>query len=595
MKNFFPNLHSAAAGQSQLSRQGRAGSPLPAAARTKCAPYHPKTETVHSATFEKGVLAETQPRPGESKTMKNMSPILLAGLLAGWFATSAAGAPQDAAPAAAAPPPAEQSAPPANPALPPLPANRSRISNANAISGTADQGLTLNLRNVSVDQALSFLSESAGFTIYRATSTSFNGNVDVVSDTPLNKDEIVALFNKVLSDHSLTVIRDGKTLTVMTTQEASDSGQTPVNIYNPAEPIPADQEYVTEVIPVHTLNPAQVVRDLFTLIPSGAKMNTSDAGNSILMTAPQADIKRFAQIISALDSTGNGDLQVFLLTYADSKSIAQELKDVFTDTGTTGPGGAGGFNIATILGGGRGGRGGGGQGGAAGSTEDARRTGIHVNAVSDDENNAVLVSAPADYMPGISNIIYKLDIPQEDTVQIRLFFLTNAECTDVANELLTLFPDPNQSSQQNQNGRRATAQFGGFGGRGAATPAAPTMSDRLKKQVTVNAVADPRTESVLVTASKDTMDQIEKIIDEMDACDSGHVQVYVYTAQYSDVLDLLGPLTDLFPQQNGRTSSASSQQNPLLQRVQTAATQSTTSAQQTIGSTGGSGAGSGAR
>jgi hypothetical protein len=286
---------------------------------------------------------------------------------------------------------------------------------------------------------------------------------------------------------------------------------------------------------------------------------------------------------------------VFLLTYADSKSIAQELKDVFTDTGTTGPGGAGGFNIATILGGGRGGRGGGGQGGAAGSTEDARRTGIHVNAVSDDENNAVLVSAPADYMPGISNIIYKLDIPQEDTVQIRLFFLTNAECTDVANELLTLFPDPNQSSQQNQNGRRATAQFGGFGGRGAATPAAPTMSDRLKKQVTVNAVADPRTESVLVTASKDTMDQIEKIIDEMDACDSGHVQVYVYTAQYSDVLDLLGPLTDLFPQQNGRTSSASSQQNPLLQRVQTAATQSTTSAQQTIGSTGGSGAGSGAR
>ena len=73
---------------------------------------------------------------------------------------------------------------------------------------------------------------------------------------------------------------------------------------------------------------------------------------------------------------------------------------------------------------------------------------VHVNAVSDDQNNAVLVSAPADFMPGISNIIIKLDIPQEDTVQIRLFFLTNADCSDVATELLALFPDPNHPGRR---------------------------------------------------------------------------------------------------------------------------------------------------
>jgi len=525
--------------------------------------------------------------------MKNMSPILLAGLIAGWFATSAAA--QPVAPAAPAPPPAEQSAPPtnsaapanptapANSALPPLPSSRTRIS-ADAISGTADQGLTLNLRNVSVDQALQFLSESAGFSIYRSTSTSFSGTVDVMSETPLNKDEIVSLFNKVLADHGLTIIRDGRTLNVMTAQEASDSAQTPVKIYSPLEPIPADPEMVTEVIPVHTLNPAQVVRDLFSLIPNGAKMNTSDAGNSILMTAPQSDIKRFAQLISALDSTGNGDLQVFLLSYADSKAIAQELKDIFADTGSS-TGGV--FNPLQAMIGGRGGRGGGlgGLTGGATGSEDARRAAVHVNAVSDDQNNAVLVSAPADYMPGISNIIFKLDIPQEDTVQIRLFFLTNAECTDVADELLALFPDPNQANSTGaNNGGRGAAVFGGFGGRGGAAPApGSTMSDRMKKQVTVNAVADPRTESVLVTASKDTMAQIEQIIIRMDEDPSGHMQVFVYQTQNSDVLDLLGPLTDLFPQENGRTSSASTQQNALLQRQQQAATQTSAMASAGIG------------
>jgi len=124
-------------------------------------------------------------------------------------------------------------------------------------------------------------------------------------------------------------------------------------------------------------------------------MNTSDAGNSVIMTASQADIRRFAQIIEALDSTGNGDLEVFLLSYADSKAIAQELKDVFTADNSGGGGGGGG--IMTLLGGGgRGGRGGGAAGGGGGDT---RRTGVHINAVSDDENNAVLVSAPLDYMP----------------------------------------------------------------------------------------------------------------------------------------------------------------------------------------------------
>jgi type II secretory pathway component GspD/PulD (secretin) len=111
-------------------------------------------------------------------------------------------------------------------------------------------------------------------------------------------------------------------------------------------------------------------------------------------------------------------------------------------------------------------------------------------------------------MPGISNLINKLDIPQEDTVQIRFFTLTNAECTDVADELLALFPDPNQASPSGANNTgRGAAVFGGFGGTGGAAPAPGTgMSDRLKKQVTVNAVADPRTETVLVTASKETME-----------------------------------------------------------------------------------------
>jgi len=119
------------------------------------------------------------------------------------------------------------------------------------------------------------------------------------------------------------------------------------------------------------------------------------------------------------------------------------------------------------------------------------------------------------------------------------------------------------------------------------------MSDRLKKQVTVNAVPDPRTQSVLVTASKDTMDQIEKMIDNLDADTRGHVEVYTFKPQYANVLDFVGPMTDLF-QQNGRSTSTSTQLNALQQRMQQGAQQNQINASSSISAaSSGSGGGTG--
>ena len=552
---------------------------------------------LNTTTFAKSVPVKIQPRPGESNTMKNMSPLLLAGLMAGWFSTTTPATAQDAPP-----PSAEQTAPPANrdtntPASPASPANAApavpepRNSNADMTSGTADQGLRLNMKGVTIDQALGVLSESAGFTIIRQASTTGPRTVDMVSDKPLNKEEIVALFNKVLANNGLTAIQDKNTLTIMTTEDARFNAGVPIQVYTPGVDIPADSQIVTEIIPVHSLNPTQVIKDLYTLIPQGpqgAQMNSSESGNAVIMTARQSDVRRFVQLIKSIDTTGTGALEVFLLQFADSKAIAQELKDVFTTDS------AGGNNpFANLFGrggrGGGGGFGGGGGGGAAGA-ENATRAAVHVNAVSDDQNNAVLVSAPADYMEGISNIIFKLDIPQEDSIVIRLFVLTNADCTDVANELTQLFPDPN--AQANSGARGGRGNFMTFGAAAANTG----QSDRMKKQVTVNAVPDPRTQSVLVTASKDTMAQIEQIINEMDSNPSGHVNVYVYHVKNADAMDLVGPLGDLFPRPTGMAASSTSQlQNPFQQRANTAATSQTTSASSSLSgaSSGGGGGGGG--
>ena len=454
----------------------------------------------------------------------------------------------------------------------------------------AGRGMTLNWRGVTVDGALDLLAKSAGFVIYRQTSTSTNtipGTVDIVSEKPLSKEEIVGVLNKVLAEHGLTARQEKNVLLVETIAEAVSNGGLPLFIApENAKDIPVDGQFVTEIIPVHSLSPAQIAKDLMTLLPEGTQVNTSEAGNAVIMTAAQADIRRFVELIRALDSTGNGDVAVFFVQYADSRSVANELKDLFAAQDNT-PNPFGGLMAAR-------------GGGAAGSANTAtrpdagRRATPRINAVSDDQDNAILVSAPADFMAGISNLIHQLDIPQNDDVQIRLFALHNADCSEVANELTTVFPDPNGQRSDGGNSRNyGVAQVMGNLGYGGGAGSGSGMSERKRRQVTVTAVPDPRTQSVIVTASKSTMSQIELLIKQMDANPAGRMRLFVYQPVYADVLDMAPALQDLFQSSGSASATASSQMNALSMRMQAGA-----QAQASMfnsGTTGIGGSGSGGR
>jgi type II secretory pathway component GspD/PulD (secretin) len=537
---------------------------------------------------------------------------MLAGLTAGWFATASIVVAQNdptppvqpavvqpaqpATPDATAQQPADQTnaVMPAVDTTPPVPEG----TNSATTAGAADNGLIPNFRGVPVDTVLKYLADSAGFIITRDTDTRAGGTVDMVSSTPVSKEEIVGLLNKVLGKNGLTAVQDGRNLEIMTVDAATLDAKTPVVVWEGSYTnVPSDSTVVTEIIPLHSLNPTQVVKDLFSLRPPDAVMSANEGGNAIIMTAKRSDVRRFTQIIQALDSSGNGDLEVFLLTYADSKAIAQELKDVFSPADATG---AQGNPFQAIFGRGRGGGGFGAGGGGAGGEENPKRAAIKVNAVSDDQNNAVLISAPMDIMPGISNLITKLDIPQEDTVQIRVFHLMHADPTDIVNELSSIFPDPTYMAAQanGANTRRAPGQFagggrGGFGGGGGggAATAGAALSDRMKKQTTVYSVSDARTQSVIVTASKDTMVQIEQMILHLDENSARMQQVYVFVPQFMDVSDMQQPLQDLFASSTSRSSATTV--NALTQRATSAAQNNTISSTGSAISTGAGGGGGG--
>jgi type II secretory pathway component GspD/PulD (secretin) len=186
-------------------------------------------------------------------------------------------------------------------------------------------------------------------------------------------------------------------------------------------------------------------------------------------------------------------------------------------------------------------------------------------AVADERSNSLIVAAASDAMPEIDRLVKEIDVEVDEVTEIRLFPLTNSDPNDVVEILTQLFPDPTTSNQQ--QGGRFGGFRGGFGGGGFNRGQQTQTSQRAAKQSRVISVADARTSSVIVTAARDIMPEIEKMIRQLDANRRGRQRVYVYNLENADVTQVEQIVRDMFDRSNnGRNNNQ--QQSALASRQQ---------------------------
>ena len=222
-------------------------------------------------------------------------------------------------------------------------------------------------------------------------------------------------------------------------------------------------------------------------------------------------------------------------------------------------GGAAGIQaLLNAFGGAAGGAGGGGGGARGGNG--AFQSATLVTVVADTVGNNLIVSAPEEILKQIEALVEELDVASDDAVQIRAFFLKNSDPTEMVSLITSLFPDPNQSNTGRGNAGRG-AGFAGAGGRGGA---AGGTSDRMLRMQKVVAVAEPRTSSVIVSASTQMMGEIARVIDEIDSNPREAQEVAVIKLK-GDVSNIQTVLQGLF----GRSTTTQNQNNnPLVNRTQ---------------------------
>ena len=88
----------------------------------------------------------------------------------------------------------------------------------------------------------------------------------------------------------------------------------------------------------------------------------------------------------------------------------------------------------------------------------------------------------------------------------------------------------------------------------------------MKKRARVIAVADPRTQSVIVSAASGLMDQVRGMITQLDSNPAKKQKVYTYSLENADAQQVESVLQEMFQSTTTRNNSRNSQsQNNVLQ------------------------------
>jgi len=199
------------------------------------------------------------------------------------------------------------------------------------------------------------------------------------------------------------------------------------------------------------------------------------------------------------------------------------------------------------------------------------------NLTANQDSNSLIVTDTQINVKHIVEIVAALDGSIDTVSAVRVFRLKNADPVEMASLLTNLFQSTGASTAQagaNFPGMPAflAQRFGGgnnqSGNNSRNNRSSRNGSSGSARSTPVVAVADPRTFSVVVAASKEQLPDIAEMIAKLDGSSARKQKVYVYTLENGDVHQVEAILKNLF-QSNTTRSSTSTQADPLGNRATT--------------------------
>ncbi len=365
---------------------------------------------------------------------------------------------------------------------------------------TINPGILLNFKEASLETVLEYLSEVAGLVVVQDVDV--DGRITVISRQPLSVEEAISLINTVLKEQGYAAIRMGRTLKIVTLEDAKIMN-IPVRSGNDPEKIVPGDDLVTHIIPIRFANVVKLKDDLASLIPSYADLTANEDTNVLILTDTTANIRRLVEIVCALDThmAAVAEVKVFHLQYSDATNTARLINEIFKEEEQATQQRGGFIDRMRAFRG---------PSGQQTTTSDVAGLLMEVVAAADERTNSLVVSGPPDVLKVVENVVKDLDSNPEEEQSVFIYPLKNARAENLKEVLNSLFSEMQARSTGASTQRGQTRQTDR---RSRTATAAQTAAD-LAGQVYFE--ADEDTNSLLVMTASKNFQRIKEILTDLD-------------------------------------------------------------------------------
>ena len=324
----------------------------------------------------------------------------------------------------------------------------------------AQNAVTLNLKDADISALIETVSDVTGRNFI--VDPRVKAKINVVSASPMTPDAVYETFLSILQVYGFAAIPAGNATKIVPETNARQDGGSVEEVRGAP-----DDEIITRVVDIENVPAAQLVPILRPLVPQWGHLAAYSPSNMLIISDRAANIRRLDRIIAEIDRAGDDDIQLIRLEHASAGEVVEILSSL---------------------------------------AQGDRQEGESASAlIADERSNSVLVGGDKARRQRLIELIRSLDVEVDAGGATQVVYLRHASAEDLASILQGFAPSGDSESGSGGGQARTASSNRSQGGSGGGSIAGDA-----------NIIAEPDTNSLVITAPPKRMRALKSVIDQLD-------------------------------------------------------------------------------
>ncbi|MBT1446092.1 type II secretion system secretin GspD [Shewanella sp. JM162201] len=324
---------------------------------------------------------------------------------------------------------------------------------APAVVNAAEEQLAPSFKNAEIQEFINTVGKRLNKTII--VDPTIRGKINVRSYDNLNEQQYFQFFLNVLQVYGYAVVEmENGVLKVIKSKDAKTAN---IRVADDKAPGVGD-ELVTRIVPLYNSEAKQLAPLLRQLNDNagGGNVVNYDPSNVLMLTGTAAVVNKLVDIVKKVDKQGDTEVLVVPLNHASASEMVRIIDTLYRA-----------------------------------SANQAQLPGQAPKVVADERINAVVISGDEKSRQRVKELVKRLDAEQASTGNTKVRYLRYAKAEDLV-EVLTGFA---QKLEEQKEGAQPSPD---------------------KRRSTINIMAHPDTNALVISAEPDQMRTLESVINQLD-------------------------------------------------------------------------------